>query len=304
MYDLIIIGGGPAGITSGIYAARQKLNTLLITKNFGGQIAKKAVPIGNYPGFKEISGLELISRFEEHLEKQDIDIKMNEVTRVDKKDSSFLVWTDNKEKFESKTIIIATGTDPRPLKLPGEEEFIGKGVSYCAVCDGPLFADKEVAIIGGGNSGFESALFLKNWAKKIYILEYDSKVRADRENQDLVGRIKKIEIITNAQLKEIKGDEFVNSIIYQDRVNKEERTLSVKGVFVEIGSQPASSFVNHLVDFNKKGEIKVAFDTFQTKTPGLFAAGDVDTGKFKQIIISCGEGAKAALAVFDYLTRQ
>lgn len=304
MYDLIIIGGGPAGITSGIYAARQKLNTLLITKNFGGQIAKKAVPIGNYPGFKEISGLELISRFEEHLKKQDIDIKMNEVTRVEKKDSSFLVWTDNKEKFESKTIIIATGTDPRPLKLPGEEEFIGKGVSYCAVCDGPLFADKEVAIIGGGNSGFESALFLKNWAKKIYILEYDSKVRADRENQDLVGRIKKIEIITNAQLKEIKGDEFVNSIIYQDRVNKEERTLSVKGVFVEIGSQPASSFVNHLVDFNKKGEIKVAFDTFQTKTPGLFAAGDVDTGKFKQIIISCGEGAKAALAVFDYLTRQ
>jgi len=305
MYDLIIIGGGPAGITAGIYAARQKLNTLLITKSFGGQIAKKAVGIENYPGFKEISGLELIEKFEEHLRKQDIDIKtMTEVTKVKKKDSSFLVWTNNKGKFESKAIIIATGTDPRLLKVPGEKKFIGKGVSYCAVCDGPLFADKEVAIIGGGNSGFESALFLKDWVKKIYILEYDSEIKADKENQGLVERIEKVEIITNAQLKEIKGSKFVESITYQDRISKKEKTLSIDGVFVETGSQPATSFINHLVDFNKKREIKVVFETYQTKTPGLFAVGDVNVGKFKQIVISCGEGAKAALAVFDYLTKQ
>jgi len=305
MYDLIIIGGGPAGITSGIYAARQKLNTLLITKNFGGQIAKKAVGIENYPGFEKISGLDLIERLEKHLRKQDIDIKIDEVTKVEKKNNSFLVWiNDNKHKIESRTIIVATGADPRPLKVPGEKEFIGKGVSYCAVCDGPVFADKEVAIIGGGNSGFESALFLIDWARKIYILEFDAKIGADEKNQDLVKKRKKVQIITNVALKEIKGESFVQSIVYEDRKTKEEKTLTVDGVFVETGSQPATSFINNLVDFDKRGEIKVAFETYQTKTPGLFAAGDVNTGRFKQIIISCGEGAKTALAAFDYLRRK
>ncbi len=305
MYDLIIIGGGPAGITAGIYAARQKLNTLLITKNFGGQIAKKAVGIENYPGFKEISGLELIKKFKEHLKKQDIDIKMTEVTKVEKKDSSFLVWTSNsKDKFESKTIIIATGADPRLLKVPGEKKFIGKGLSYCAVCDGPLFVGKEVVIVGGGNSGFETAIFLGNIVNKIYILEYGSEVKADKENQDLVKKKGKVEIITNAQLKEIKGNKFVESITYQDRISKKEKTLLIDGVFVEAGYQPSTSFINHLVSFSKKGEIKVVSETYQTKTPGLFAAGDVNSGKFKQIVISCGEGAKAALAVFDYLAKQ
>lgn len=305
MYDLIIIGGGPAGITAGIYAARQKLNTLLITKNFGGQIARKVIGIENYPGFEQISGLDLIGKLEKHLRKQDIDIKMNEVTKVERKENSFLVWINNdKEKIESRTVIIATGADPRPLRVPGEKEFIGKGVSYCSVCDGPVFADKEVAVIGGGNSGFESTLFLVDWVKKIYILEFNPEVKADKENQDLVEKNKKVKIITNAALKEIKGDKFVQSIIYEDRTTKEEKTLAVDGVFVETGSQPATSFINNLVDFNKRGEIKVAFETYQTKTPGLFAAGDVNTGKFKQIVISCGEGAKTALAAFDYLRKQ
>jgi len=305
MYDLIIIGGGPAGITAGIYAARQKLNTLLITKNFGGQIARKVIGIENYPGFEQISGFDLIGKLEKHLRKQDIDIKMNEVTKVERKENSFLVWiNDNKEKIESRTVIVATGADPRPLKVPGEKEFIGKGVSYCAVCDGPVFADKKVAIIGGGNSGFESALFLIDWVKKIYILEFNPELKADKENQDLVKENKKVEIITNAALKEIKGDKFVQSITYEDRTTKKEKTLAVDGVFVETGSQPATSFINNLVDFNKRGEIKVAFETYQTKTPGLFAAGDVNTGRFKQIVISCGEGAKTALAAFDYLRKQ
>jgi len=305
MYDLIIIGGGPAGITAGIYAARQKLNTLLITKNFGGQIARKVIGIENYPGFEQISGLDLIGKLEKHLRKQDIDIKMSEVTKVEKKDNSFLVWINsNKEKIESRAVIVATGADPRPLKVPGEKEFIGKGVSYCAVCDGPVFADKEVVIIGGGNSGFESALFLMDWVKKIYILEFNPEVKADKENQDLVKKNKKVKIITNAALKEIKGDKFVQSVIYENRTTKEEKTLSVDGVFVETGSQPATSFINGLVGFNKRGEIEVAFETYQTKTPGLFAAGDVNTGRFKQIVISCGEGAKTALAAFDYLRKQ
>jgi thioredoxin-disulfide reductase len=300
IYDLIIVGGGPAGITAGIYGARYKLKTLLITKDFGGQIAKKAVPIENYPGFKEISGLELIQKFKEHLKKFKIETEIDLVIKIEK-NKNFSVLTKNGKKFESKSVIIASGADPRPLKVQGEKEFIGKGVSYCTVCDAPLFKEKTAAVIGGGNAGFEAAIALSRWVKKIYILEYGERVMADLENQELAKKMGKVEIITNALLKEIKGERFVNAIIYQDRKTGENKELKVEGVFVEIGSQPASSFAGDLVDFNEKGEIKVDFETFQTKTPGLFAAGDVNEGKYKQIVTAAGEGAKAALAAAEYL---
>ncbi|MFQ6049806.1 MAG: NAD(P)/FAD-dependent oxidoreductase [Candidatus Paceibacterales bacterium] len=303
MYDLIIIGGGPAGITAGIYAARQKLNTLLITKEFGGQLARKAVAIENYPGFEKISGLELIQKFEKHLRKQKIDLEIDEVRKLEKINNRFLIWTHNKNKFEAKAVIIASGADPRPLEVPGEKEFLARGLSYCAVCDGALFSDKIVAVIGGGNSGFETAIFLSKIAKKIYILEYGSKVKADQENQEIVKKTGKVKIITSALLKRIQGDKFVNSIVYQDRETSEEKTLSLEGVFVKIGSQPATLFVKGLVDFNEKDEIKVDFETCQTKTPGLFAVGDVNVGKYKQIVIAGGEGAKAALAAYNYLQK-
>ena len=301
MYDLIIIGGGPAGITAGIYAARQRLKTLLITKDFGGQIAKKAVPIENYPGFKEISGLELIQKFKEHLEKFKIETETDSVIKIGKINGNFRVFTQGQKQFEAKAIIIASGADPRPLKVPGEKEFVGKGVSYCVTCDSALFKNKTVAVIGGGNAGFEAAIALTRWAKKIYILEYGEKVVADIQNQELAKKTGEVEIITNAALKEIKGDKFVNSIIYQNRKTGREEQLKVEGVFVEIGSQPASSFANGLVEFNERGEIKVDFETFQTKTPGLFAAGDVNVGKYKQIVTAAGEGAKAALAAAEYI---
>lgn len=301
LYDLIIIGGGPAGTTAGIYAARQKLNTLLITKNFGGQVARKTVAIENYPGFEEISGLKLIQKFEKHLRKQKIDIERDEVKEVKKIGQKFLVTTKNKNKFESKTVIVASGADPRPLEASGEKEFLGKGVSYCSVCDGPLFSDKRVAVIGGGNSAFETAIFLSKIAKKIYIFEYGDKIRADRENQEKVERTGKVEITTGVQIKEIKGRDFVSSLVYQNKKTASHFEIPMEGVFIEIGSQPATSFVKDLVDFNERDEIKVDFETFQTKTPGLFAAGDCNVGKFKQIITACGEGAKAALAAYDYL---
>jgi len=302
-YDLIIIGGGPAGITAGIYAARQKLNTLLITKDFGGQVARKAVAIENYPGFEGISGLDLIQRFEKHLRKQKIDIERDEVVKLKKIGSKFLVWTKSKNKFEAKAVIIASGADPRPLEVPGEKKFIGRGLSYCSICDGPLFSDKAVVVIGGGNSGFETAIFLSKIAKKIYILEYGPKVRADQINQEIVKKTGKVKILTNAALKKIQGKNFVDSIIYQDQKSKKINTLKVEGVFVEIGSQPATSFVKDLVDFNERDEIKVEFENCQTKTPGLFAVGDVNVGRYKQIITACGEGAKAALSVYDYLQK-
>jgi len=310
LYDLIIIGGGPAGITAGIYAARQKLNSLLITKSFGGQMLKKAVMIENYPGFEEISGMELIQKFEKQLRRASarsdghkIDIERDEVTKVEKIEEHFLVITKNKNRFESKAIIVASGADPRPLKVLGEKEFLGKGLSYCSLCDGPLFLDKTVAVIGGGNSAFESAIFLSKIAKKIYILEASEKVRADAENQERVKKTGKVEIITNTQVQKIQGKQFVNSLIYEDRKTKREIKLPVEGIFVEIGSQPATSFVKDLVDFNERDEIAVEFETCQTKTPGLFAAGDCNVGRFKQIVTAAGEGAKAALAAYGYLEK-
>lgn len=301
LYDLIIIGGGPAGMTAGIYAARQKLNTLLIAKDFGGQMAKKAVGIENYPGFEEISGFGLIQKFEKHLRKQKIDIKIDEAKQVKKIGKKFIITAKSKNKFESKTVIVASGSDPRPLEVPGEKEYIGKGLSYCVQCDGPLFENKKVAVIGGGNSAFEAAIFLSKIAKMVSILEYGEKVGADAENQEILKKTGKDQIITNADIKKIKGNKFVESILYQDRKTGKKFVLPVDGIFVEIGYQPATSFIKGLVDFNERDEIKVDFETCRTKTPGLFAAGDVNVGKYKQIITACGEGAKAALAAYDYL---
>jgi thioredoxin-disulfide reductase len=310
IYDLIIIGGGPAGITAGIYAGRQRMNTLLITKEFGGQMAKKATEVCNYPGFENISGLELIEKFVSHLEKQQsVEIKFSQVGKIKKEEDSatgagiFTITTTETEKIQGKSVIIATGADPRPLEAIGEKEFIGKGVGYCVTCDGPVFRNKTVAVIGGGNTGFEAALFMTNYASKIYILEHGPEIKADEENQKEVKNSDKIEIITNASVKEIKGETLVSSLIYQDNVSKEQKTLEVQGVFIEIGSQPATAIAKGLVDFTKRDEIIVESETFMTKTPGLFAAGDNNSGIYKQIVTAAGEGCKTALAAYDYLRK-
>jgi thioredoxin-disulfide reductase len=300
-YELIIIGGGPAGMTAGIYASRLGLRTLLITKNFGGQIGEKAVAIENYPGFESISGPDLVKKMEKHLKSQKIDIQIDEVLSLKKEDKDFSVLTKGKKEYKTKTLILSTGSDPRPLEVPGEKEFIGKGVSYCALCDGPIFKDKTVAIVGGGNAGFETAIFLARVAKKIYILEFSSQPKAFEQNQKIAEASGKVEIITNAKVKEIKGDKFVELIVYQDQKNNKEKTLEVKGVFVEVGYQPATSYAKGLVNFNKRDEIAIEPETCQTSTPGVFAAGDLNEGIFKQIITAAGEGAKAALAAHNYL---
>lgn len=302
-YDVIIVGGGPGGMAAGIYTTRQRLATLLITKSFGGQITRKAIDIENYPGFKKISGWELIQKFEKHLRKHKIDIEMASVVKIKKLGQGFSVLTKSKKQFQAKAVIIASGADPRPLEVPGEKKFIGKGVSYCVACDGPLFSDKEVVVVGGGNAGFEAALSLSNLVKKIYIIEHGAKIKADEENQTLVKKTGKVQIITSATLKKIEGKDFVESLVYQDRVSKKINTLKIQGVFVEIGSQPATSFIKGLVDFNEKDEIKVNPKTGETSTKGLFVAGDADDVPYKQIVIACGEGAKAALSVANYLEK-
>jgi len=297
IYDLIIVGAGPAGMTAGIYAARLKLKTLLITKNFGGQVAGKAVAIENWPGIQSIQAPDLVKKMEEHLKSLDIEIVIDEVSDI-KKNADFTVLTKNKE-YKCKAVILATGSEYRHLNVPGEKEYLGKGVSHCSVCDGPLFKNKDVAIIGGGNAGFETAIFLSNIAKKIYILEFSQEVKAFEQIQDIAKASGKIEIITQASVKEIRGEKFVNSIVFNEK--DKERILEVQGVFVEVGYSPASSLAKNLVYLNNNGEIIVDSKTMQTNIKGLFAAGDVSANQFKQIVVSAGEGAKATLSAHNFI---
>ena len=269
----------------------------------GGQIAKKAVDIENYPGFNKIAGPDLIKIFEDQLKSNQVEIVFDEVISVTKEAENFKISTAMDDIYEAKAVIITTGGDPRPLEAEGEKEFIGKGVSYCALCDGPIFRDKTVAVVGGGNSGFETALFLSNYVKKIYILEFGAKVKADEENQKLALGSGKVEIIENAKVLKIEGETLVKSLTYEDRASGEQKKIDVEGVFVEIGYSPATAFVKNLVDFSERDEIITDLETYATKTPGLFAAGDCNKGKYKQIVVAAGEGAKASLAAYDYLLK-
>jgi len=294
MYDLVIVGAGPAGMTSAIYSARQKLKTLIISKNFGGQMAQKAVEIENYPGFEKITGFDLISKMESQV--KNVDVVREKVIEVKKENDTFFLKTEGDKVFQSKVVIIAIGAEPRRLNVLGEANYLGRGVSYCSTCDGPLFKNKEVAIIGGGDAGFETAIFMKNYASKIYILEQEESVKASIDNQKKASGI---EVITSARLKEIKGDNFVNQIVFE--LLGKEKTLDVKGVFIQAGYVPETSFLGDLVELNEKKEIIVNFETFETKTRGLFAVGDVNCGKVKQIVVACGQGATAVIHGYKYI---
>src|SRR3989344_2690914 len=272
-YDLIIIGAGPAGISAGVYAARQKLSILIISKDIGGQVAKKAVDIENYPGFEKISGPELVELYKKQLEANELSVTMEEVVEITKP-ANFLVKTKSGKEFESVAVIVTSGAKSKLINVPGEEEFAGKGVSYCSLCDGPIFKNKAVAVVGGGNNGFESALFLSNYVKHVTILEYGDKIKADAENQELVAKNSNIEIILNAEVTKIEGKVFVNAIYYKDRASGDEKKLDVNGVFVEIGYSPATTFLGNLVELNDKKEVMFNPETMATKTPGLFSAGD------------------------------
>ncbi|MEA3295590.1 MAG: FAD-dependent oxidoreductase [Patescibacteria group bacterium] len=303
-FDLIIIGGGPAGITAGIYGARENLDMLLITKNFGGQIKRKAIDIENYPGFEKISGKDLVEKFENHLKKFEIPVLMEEVIKIKRKKQFFSVLTKQKKEFQAVSVIIASGTRHRRLKINGEEKFIGKGVSYCAVCDGFLYKNKVVAIIGGGNSAFETALFLSKIAKKVYILERGAKVIADKINQKLAKKAKNIKVCANVILREIKGKSFVEAIEYEDIKTKKIKILKNDGVFIEAGNMPNSDFFRDLVDYNERKEIKINAETGETSVKGLFSAGDVSDIEFKQIVIAASAGAKAELNASKYIQKQ
>jgi len=302
VYDLIIIGGGPAGIAAGIYAARKRLNTLLITKEWGGQITK-ANEVQNWPGVKSISGLDLIKQMTEHLKSFEIEIRENkEVIDLDKKGDNFIV-RDNDEQYEAKAVIVASGKMPRTLNIPGEDKFRGKGVSICATCDAPIFKNKDVAVVGGGNAGFAIAMDLVKYAKKIYILEFLEEMKGDLMTKCELDECGKIEYITNAAVKEIKGTKFVESLVYENRKTSKDHKIKVEGVFISVGMMAKAEFATKLVELNKIGEIVIDKDNY-TKTPGLFAAGDITDIKYEQVVIAAGEGAKAALAATEYLGKK
>ncbi|MEA2092690.1 MAG: FAD-dependent oxidoreductase [Patescibacteria group bacterium] len=298
MYDLIIIGGGPAGVTAGIYGVRKGLKTLVITKDFIGQ-AGTATIIENWPGEKNILGIELMQKFQDHLRHINPEtIEGDVVKKITKEeDGSFLINTVQEKEVKGKTVIITSGRNPRPLKVLGEEKFVGKGVSYCTTCDGPLFREKKVVVVGGGNSAFENAIELGNYCEKVYLLSL--KNIADQVLQNEAKTKDNIEIVEGAVMKEVKGEEMMEAVIYQSQ--GKEHIVEVSGMFVSIGSVPVTEFVGDLVEFTERGEIKVDHFTGETKTHGIFSAGDVTNVRDKQIIIASAEGAKAAISAYKYI---
>jgi alkyl hydroperoxide reductase subunit F len=298
MYDLIIVGAGPAGITASIYAARKRMNFLIITKDIGGQAALSSY-IENYIGYQFVTGAELIQKFREHLEKFDLLIKEGETVNLVEKENKVVKVKTEKDEYRAKTVIVASGRIPKKLKVKGEDEFKNKGVTYCATCDGPLFSDLDVAVIGGGNSALDAVLQLIKIARKIYLIDIAQELKADPVMIEKAKESGKVIFYLNTSVVEIYGDKFVKGIkIKRDGILED---LSVEGIFIEIGSNPVSEFVKD-VEKNKSGEIVVNCKC-ETNIPGIFAAGDVTNVPAKQIIVACGEGAKATLSAFEYISR-
>lgn len=300
IYDLIIIGGGIAALTSSIYGSRKGLKTLVLTKQIGGQ-TNWAIGIENYPGFKKINGLDLMFAVKDQSISLGAEIVEGvEVISVKEIENIFEVKT-NKNTYQTKTIIVASGKEPRKINIEGEAEFLGRGVAYCATCDAPLFKNKVVAVIGSGNAGLDAALELSKYSNNIYILERSDQIKGDQKTLQKIKNDEKFTILKNANITKIKGDKFVNSIEYI--LEKEKKEIALSGVFIEIGSIPTSSFMPSKIKRNNIGEIIVDQKTKATSIPGIFAAGDVTDSLYKQIIIAAGDGAIAAISVDEYLKK-
>jgi len=296
-YDLIIIGGGPSGLSAGLYAARRNLKVLILSETLGGQMAL-APSVENYPGTEPMPGLKLAEKMKKQAEKFGCEFKLSKVVSLDLKNEVKKIKTPEKE-YSAKTIIIATGSHYRKLEAEGEDKFIGKGVSYCATCDIPLFKGKKVAIIGGSDTAVRSAIYASEIASKIYLIHRRDQLRAEEASQEQLKKTS-VKIIWNSVVEKIEGDKFVNKIIIKN-VNMNEKTeLAVDGVFIEVGEVPTTEIVKAAgVEVNEKNFIKVD-DKFQTNISGVFAAGDV-TGSFAQIVTAAAEGAEAATNAYLFL---
>ena len=301
MFDLIIIGGGPAGAAAGVYAARKRLKTLLITESFGGQ-STDSMNIENWIGTKSIPGPDFGKALEEHLRLYAgdfVEIKTGKkVTGISKLDNNFQIEAES-ESYLARTVLVTTGSTRRKLEIPGAQEFEGKGIVYCASCDGPLFADQDVAVIGGGNAAFETAAQLLSYVKSVTLLIRSDKFRADEVTVQKVLSHLNMKVIKNAIPKEIKGGKFVSSLIYEEIGVKKE--IPVTCIFVEIGLIPTTDFVKNLISLNKYGQIPVDPRTQKTKVDGVWAAGDSTDGLYHQNNIAAGDAVKALEDIYLYL---
>jgi NADH-dependent peroxiredoxin subunit F len=295
MYDLIIVGGGIAGITAAIYAARKEMNFIIISPEFGGEIVNTTF-VENWPGIKSISGQELADSYVEHMKSLNVEIIEEKVIDVKHDKQNYFIIKTNENTYESKTLIWATGSKHRELGIPGEEKLSGRGVTYCSICDGPIFKNKTVAVIGAGNVGLTAAIYMSEIANKVYLIEGSNKINGD---PILAGKLKSqsnVEIIIGVQLKSINGERRVASITLED-----DREIQLDGVLINIGYRPVADQIKNIVELNKYGYVEVDWKGM-SKTEGLFAAGDVVFNPYKQLVISASDGAKAALGAYDYLS--
>ncbi|RHW35150.1 alkyl hydroperoxide reductase subunit F [Oceanobacillus profundus] len=300
-YDVLVVGGGPGGASAAIYAARKGIRTGIVAERFGGQILDTA-SIENFISVNRTEGPRLAANLEEHVKDYNIDVmNLQRAARLEKKDM-IEIELANGAVLKSKSVILATGARWRNIGVPGEAEFKNKGVAYCPHCDGPLFEGKDVAVIGGGNSGVEAAIDLAGIVNHVTVLEYASEIKADSVLQDRLHSLPNVTVVKNAQTKEITGTDNVNGITYVERETGEEKHIELSGVFVQIGLVPNTDWLGDAVERNKFGEI-VIDARGATNVPGVFAAGDCTTEPFKQIIISMGSAATASLSAFDYLVR-
>ena len=301
-FDVLVIGGGPAGASSAIYAARKGIKTGMVVETFGGQVLE-TLGIENVIGTPYVEGPQLMRQVEDHVKQYDVDIMKGQRAKSIQKNDLIEVELENGAQLKAKTAILSTGARWRAINVPGEKEFKNKGIAYCPHCDGPLFKDKEVVVIGGGNSGIEAAIDLAGLAKHIYVLEFLPELKADQVLQDKLYSLSNVTVITNAATKEITGSSHVEALTYTDRLTNEEHTLNVEGVFILIGLMPNTEWLSGTVELSDRGEILVDKHG-ATNVDGIFAAGDCTDSAYKQIIISMGSGATAALGAFDYLIRQ
>lgn len=300
-FDVLVIGGGPAGASSAIYAARKGIRTGIVAERFGGQVMD-TVGIENFISVKYTEGAKLAASLEEHVKEYNVDVmKLQRAKRLEKKD--FIeVELENGAVLKSKTVILSTGARWRNVGVPGEAEFKNKGVAYCPHCDGPLFAGKHVAVIGGGNSGIEAAIDLAGIVSHVTVLEFMPELKADSVLQDRLYSLPNVTVHKNVQTKEITGTDKVNGISFIDRATGEEKHVELQGVFVQIGLVPNTDWLGDTLERTRMGEIVIDRHG-ATSLPGVFAAGDCTNSPYKQIIISMGSGATAALGAFDYLIR-
>jgi thioredoxin-disulfide reductase len=299
MYDTIIIGGGAAAMSAAIYAARRQMKTLMITKDFGGQMMWASV-IENYPGYKSIAAAELIEKFAEQVKELGVEIKNSEVKRIEKIGEEHFEVSTASDKFSGKTVIVAIGAAHRQLNIPGEKELGGRGVAYCANCDGPLFRNKTVAVVGGGNSALDSAGLLTKIAGKVYLIHQFDAFQAFEALEKRVREATNLEIIFMSKVEEIVGEKKVTGIKVRNLTDNSLKEIPVDGIFVEIGFEVKTGLVKDLVKTNERNEI-ITSDKGETSLSGMFSAGDCTNGPFRQIVISTGQGAIAALSAYQYI---